>query len=193
MCCVLSHVWLFATPCTVSCQPFCSWNFPGKNTRMGYHSLLQGIFPPRDWIRVSCVSCIGRRPLYHCTTREAQDWGRKGKIRVLWLKIRKWIEAARSQIIFHPGPTSALSWNGFLTAPAASVSFQGKQGWGPTVFARGRIQQELFYFWLEYYWYTMLCFRYTAKWFSYTLIYSSRFFSHIGYYRILSRSPCAIQ
>ena len=24
---------------------FCPWNFPGKNTRMGYHFLLQGIFP----------------------------------------------------------------------------------------------------------------------------------------------------
>ena len=28
----------------------CPWNFPGKNTRVGYHALLQGIFPTRDWI-----------------------------------------------------------------------------------------------------------------------------------------------
>ena len=38
-------------------------------------------------------------------------------------------------------------------------------------------------------------FHYTAKWFSYTYIYTFffRFFSHLGYYRILSRVPCAIQ
>ena len=25
---------------------------------------------PREWTRLSCVSCIGRQNLYHCTTRE---------------------------------------------------------------------------------------------------------------------------
>ena len=37
---LLSHVRLFATPWT----PL-SWNSPGKNTGVGSHSLLQGIFP----------------------------------------------------------------------------------------------------------------------------------------------------
>ena len=42
--CVLSHVRLF--PRTVgSTRLFCSWNCPGKNTRVGCHLLLQGIFP----------------------------------------------------------------------------------------------------------------------------------------------------
>ena len=36
----------------------CPWDFPGKNTRVGCHFLLQGIFPPRDRTCVSCVSCI---------------------------------------------------------------------------------------------------------------------------------------
>ena len=37
-------------------------------------------------------------------------------------------------------------------------------------------------------------FRYTAKWFSHTCMFIfSRFFSHICYYRILSRVPCAVQ
>ena len=31
---------------------------PGRNTGVGCHALLQGIFPPRDQTRVSCVSCI---------------------------------------------------------------------------------------------------------------------------------------
>ena len=39
------------------------------------------------------------------------------------------------------------------------------------------------------------CFHVYTKWFSYIYIYpfSFRFFSHIGYYRIWSRVPCAIQ
>ena len=36
----------FATPWTVACQAsICPWNSPGKDTGMGYHFLLQGIFP----------------------------------------------------------------------------------------------------------------------------------------------------
>ena len=35
---------LLATPWTVACQVPLSMGFPGKNTRVGYHFLLQGIF-----------------------------------------------------------------------------------------------------------------------------------------------------
>ena len=48
------------------------WDFPGKNTGGGCHFLLQGIFPTQDLTWVSCVSCIGRQILYHCTTQKAQ-------------------------------------------------------------------------------------------------------------------------
>ena len=41
----LSRVGLFATLWTVSTRPLCPWNFPGNNTRVGSHFLLQGIFP----------------------------------------------------------------------------------------------------------------------------------------------------
>ena len=34
----------FETPWTVAHQVPCSWDFPGKNTGVGCHSLLQGIF-----------------------------------------------------------------------------------------------------------------------------------------------------
>ena len=40
----LSHVRLFVAPCTVASQAPLPWNFPGKNTRAGCYSLLQGIF-----------------------------------------------------------------------------------------------------------------------------------------------------
>ena len=42
--CVLSHIQLFSSPWTVAPRLLCPWNFPGKNTRMGCHFLLQGIF-----------------------------------------------------------------------------------------------------------------------------------------------------
>ena len=38
-------------------------------------SFSKGSSWPRDWTSISCVSCIGRRILYHCTTWEAwQVW-----------------------------------------------------------------------------------------------------------------------
>ena len=43
VCYLLSHVRLFVTPWTIACQA--PWNSAGKNTRVGSHSLLQGIFP----------------------------------------------------------------------------------------------------------------------------------------------------
>ena len=41
----LSRVWLFRTPWTVTCQGHCPRDFPGKNTGVGCHALLQRIFP----------------------------------------------------------------------------------------------------------------------------------------------------
>ena len=33
------------TPWTVACGLLCPWDFPDRNTGVGFHSLLQGIFP----------------------------------------------------------------------------------------------------------------------------------------------------
>ena len=42
----LCHVRLFGTPDSVALQtPACLWDFSGKNTGVGCHFLLQGIFP----------------------------------------------------------------------------------------------------------------------------------------------------
>ena len=46
----------------------CPWDFPGKNTWVGCHFLLKGIFQPRERICVSCFSCIGRWILYYWAT-----------------------------------------------------------------------------------------------------------------------------
>ena len=47
------------------------WAFPGKNTGVGCHFLPQGIFPTQGSNLVSCISCIGRRILYHSAIWEA--------------------------------------------------------------------------------------------------------------------------
>ena len=41
---MLSGILLFATPWTVAARLLCSWDFPGKDTGVGCHFLLQGIF-----------------------------------------------------------------------------------------------------------------------------------------------------
>ena len=41
----LSVVWLFVTSWTVAYRLLCPWDFPGKNTGVGCHFLLQGNLP----------------------------------------------------------------------------------------------------------------------------------------------------
>ena len=41
------------------------WDFPGKNTGVGCHALLQESFPTQGRTQLSYVSCIGRQVLYH--------------------------------------------------------------------------------------------------------------------------------
>ena len=61
----LSRVRLCATPWTL--QPIrllCPWDSPGKNTGMGCHALLQGIFLTQGLNPRLYVSCVGRWVLY---------------------------------------------------------------------------------------------------------------------------------
>ena len=52
-------VQLFAAPWTAGRQFLCPWNFLGKNTFVGRHFLLQGIFPNQGSTCISFISCIG--------------------------------------------------------------------------------------------------------------------------------------
>ena len=64
---------LFVTSWTVACQAPLSMDFPSKNTGVGCHFLLQGIFlikAPKDRI---CIPCIDRWVLYHWATWEVHD------------------------------------------------------------------------------------------------------------------------
>ena len=55
----------------------CSWDFSGKNTGVGCHILLQGIFPTQGQTLLSCVSCISRQILYHLSYQECHQHVKK--------------------------------------------------------------------------------------------------------------------
>ena len=68
---LLTHARLFVTPCTTACQAPLSWGSPGKNTGVGCHFLLQGIFPTQGlsprlphcrWVLSSLNPAQIRRP-----------------------------------------------------------------------------------------------------------------------------------
>ena len=46
--CVLSSIRFLETLWVVARHALCPWDSPGKNTKVGCHFFLQGIFPPRD-------------------------------------------------------------------------------------------------------------------------------------------------
>ena len=46
--CVLTHIQLFVIPQIVPARLLCPLDSPGKNTRVGCHALLQGIFPTQE-------------------------------------------------------------------------------------------------------------------------------------------------
>ena len=67
---------LFATLWTITHQtPL--WDSPGKNTGVGCHFLLEGIFPTqRSNLHLLCLSyllCIGRWVLYHCGVADTTE------------------------------------------------------------------------------------------------------------------------
>ena len=68
---VLRHVWLFTALQIVAHLALLSVEFLGKNTGVSCQFFLQGSSWPRSQTCISCVSCIGRWILYHCSTWES--------------------------------------------------------------------------------------------------------------------------
>ena len=90
--CVLScfsRVRLCATLWTVTCRAL-SWDSPGKNTGVGSHSLLQGVFPTQEL--KPCLSCLLHRRcfIYRSTTWEG-PWRLLGTHLSVVLMINKWM------------------------------------------------------------------------------------------------------
>ena len=59
------YVQFLATLWTVAARLLCPWDFPGKNTRVGYHFLLQGIFPTQGLNPGLLCWQVGSLPLHH--------------------------------------------------------------------------------------------------------------------------------
>ena len=76
---LVSHVWFFATLWTVVCQALCPWNSPAKNTGVGNHSLLQGIFPTQG-SNQGILHCRQSEPLGKNTSEEENTWTRKNSV-----------------------------------------------------------------------------------------------------------------
>ena len=90
--CVVSHsrVRLFAAPWTVYCQAPLFMEFSRQEYWSGLPLFTPGDLPDSDWTHISCVSCIGRCILYHCSIREVISiWGTcisgKGLAEGLWV------------------------------------------------------------------------------------------------------------
>ena len=74
----------------------CPWDFPGKDTGVGGHFLLQGIFPPRDRTRVSCTA---GRFFTDWATREAPSKKVKVKsVSCVWLLATQWTVAYQAPL-----------------------------------------------------------------------------------------------
>ena len=91
VCSVAQSVWLFVTAWTVARQAPLSMEFSRQRTLEWVAiSYFRGSSPSRDWIRIPCVTCVGRRILYHCATREALvilcTWY------LLWIYLQKYLQ-----------------------------------------------------------------------------------------------------
>ena len=75
----LSHVRPFVTPWTIAARLLCPWDFLGKNTGVGCHFLLQGIFPTQ-WLNLHLLRCqADSLPLSHLRSPH-----------LLWLHNQSW-------------------------------------------------------------------------------------------------------
>ena len=78
----------------------CPWDFPGKNTRVGCHFLLQEIFLIQGLTQVSCI--IGR----HFATRKAQvQFSSVQLLSRVWLFMTPWTTA------HHASLSTTNSWS----------------------------------------------------------------------------------
>ena len=62
----LSRVRLFGTLWAVAYQAYCRWDFPGKNTGVGCHVFLQGIFPTHGLNPHLLCLLHCKQVLYYC-------------------------------------------------------------------------------------------------------------------------------
>ena len=92
----------------MDCSPpgsYCPWDSPGKNTRVGFHALLQGIFLTQGlnmcflhcWWILYPLSQLGSQILVYSTTKNIYIYG-LGYLQILFFKPRK----SHILIFFYP-------------------------------------------------------------------------------------------
>ena len=100
------------TPWTSACQAPLSMEFSGKNTGVGCHSLLQGIFP--IWaLNPSLLNC--RQILYHLTNMDfLKSWVTKYStvMKCKW-KIQWGTTSVHSRMVNIKRSTNNKCWRGF--------------------------------------------------------------------------------
>ena len=119
--CITNSCCLVIKSCQTLCNPMdcrppgsCPWDFPGKNTVMGCHFLLQGIF----LTQASKAHLLhGRRVLYHWATREViltVECTSKGfSLKYLVLNLQKWQSIRKVKCFWWVGkcfPSSCGHW-----------------------------------------------------------------------------------
>ena len=119
----------FATRGLLSARLLCPLDFPGKDTKVGCHFLLQGIFPTQGLKQHLWYLCIGRWILYQWATREAllssrvikikktdnKCWWKcreiglistvNGNVKPLWKIISQFIKTLNIYLNYDPGST----------------------------------------------------------------------------------------
>ena len=111
---LLCHIWLFATPWTVVHYEPLPWHSPGKNTGVGCHSLLQGIFPTQGLNL--CLLCllhwqVDSLPLYHL--RSSQDFTTHviyNKIKISYIWEKEPLTLLSDLISKTPGKSHLVCW-----------------------------------------------------------------------------------
>ena len=108
----LIRVQLFANPWTVDCKAPPSWDFPGKNTGVGCHFLLQGIFPTQG-------SNPGRP---HC--KQTLPSEPQGKPQKTWVQFPGQGDTLESEMTTH---SSRLDWTISCTEEPGRLQSMGLQ------------------------------------------------------------------
>ena len=73
----------------IACQALCPWDFPGKNTGLGCHFLLQGIFLIQELNpRLLHIARRDKKAFFSDQGKEIEEKNRMGKTTDLFKKIR---------------------------------------------------------------------------------------------------------
>ena len=114
-----SCVPVFTAPQTVACQALCPWSFPGKNTSVGCHFLLQGIFLTQGSNpHFLCLLCLQADSLPLVPPEE--KWSEVKSLSHVQLFVTPWTVAY--QALPSMGFSSQEYWSGLPVLPGKPLN-----------------------------------------------------------------------